>query len=63
MGPARAFEDFIYSQEANANGAYMTERFVAGALHPLIQMGYALEFNSAAMVPQALSMAAVHSPF
>ncbi|VDB87475.1 unnamed protein product [Peniophora sp. CBMAI 1063] len=63
MGPEGAFEEYIYSKEANANGAYMTERFVAGAIHPLIQMGYALEFNSAAMVPQALSMAAVHTPF
>ena len=63
MGPDAAFEEFVYSQEANVNGAYMTERFVAGAIHPLIQMGYALEFKSAAMVPQALSMAAVHTPF
>ncbi|KZV69525.1 hypothetical protein PENSPDRAFT_652277 [Peniophora sp. CONT] len=63
IGPDGAFEEFIYSEEANKNGAYMTERFVAGAIHPLIQMGYALEFKSAAMVPQALAMAAVHMPF
>ncbi|KAI0060638.1 hypothetical protein BV25DRAFT_1887832 [Artomyces pyxidatus] len=58
-GPA-AFERYVYSP--TADGAYMAERLVAGVVHPLIQMGYATEFGSDAMVAQALAQTAVHEP-
>ncbi|KAI0032023.1 hypothetical protein K488DRAFT_86285 [Vararia minispora EC-137] len=56
LGAHAAFEEYVFSEQANAHGACMTERFVAGALHPFIQMGYAIEFNSPAMVAQGPSV-------
>ncbi|KAI0766421.1 hypothetical protein BD413DRAFT_570764 [Trametes elegans] len=37
--------------------------FCGGAVHPLIQTGYAVEFGSDAMVAQALAQTAVHDAF
>ncbi|KAI0372204.1 hypothetical protein BV20DRAFT_1050960 [Pilatotrama ljubarskyi] len=62
-GTGRVLESYIFSPRANGNGAYMLLRFVGGALHPLIQMGYAVEFGSDAMVAQALAQTAVHDAF
>lgn len=36
-------------------------RVMSGLLHPLIQIGYGLEFNSKALMAMALSQASVHS--
>ncbi|TFY61173.1 hypothetical protein EVG20_g7157 [Dentipellis fragilis] len=63
LGGKEAYEHYIFSNAAHRNGAYMLERFVAGAVHPLIQIGYAFEFNSDAMVAQALAQAAIHDAF
>jgi len=41
----------------------MLMRFVGGAVHPIIQTGYAAEFGSDAMLAQALAQTAAHSPF
>ncbi|KAI0349466.1 hypothetical protein OH77DRAFT_1432025 [Trametes cingulata] len=62
-GAGEVLEKYIFSPKANGNGAYMLLRFVGGALHPLIQMGYAVEFGSDAMVAQALAQTAVHDAF
>ncbi|KAI0311835.1 hypothetical protein OF83DRAFT_1177199 [Amylostereum chailletii] len=63
LGGAGAYEYWVFSKDANDQGAYMTERFIGGALHPLIQMGYAIEFSSDAMIAQALAQTAVHRPY
>ncbi|KAI0048462.1 hypothetical protein FA95DRAFT_1490735 [Auriscalpium vulgare] len=64
LGGFAAFEHYVYSPSAaHEDGGQMTERFVGGVLHPLIQMGYAVEFGSDAMVAQALAQTAVTSAF
>ncbi|KAI0061597.1 hypothetical protein BV25DRAFT_1805308 [Artomyces pyxidatus] len=60
IGGHAAFEQYVYSR--TADGAFMVERLVAGALHPWIQMGFAIEFGSDAMVAQALAQTAIHTP-
>ncbi|KAI0086580.1 hypothetical protein BDY19DRAFT_894614 [Irpex rosettiformis] len=62
LGAGETLEQFVFSPKANGNGSNMLLRFVGGALHPLIQTGYALEFGSDAMLAQALAQTAVHSP-
>ncbi|KAI0822325.1 hypothetical protein BC628DRAFT_1327511 [Trametes gibbosa] len=62
-GTGEVLERYVFSPRANGNGAYMLLRFIGGALHPLIQMGYAVEFGSDAMVAQALAQTAVHDAF
>ncbi|KAI8969608.1 hypothetical protein BD414DRAFT_502853 [Trametes punicea] len=62
-GGGEALERYVFAPAANGNETYMLLRFVGGALHPLIQMGYAIEFGSDAMVAQALAQTAVHMPF
>ncbi|KAA1467082.1 hypothetical protein DENSPDRAFT_856501 [Dentipellis sp. KUC8613] len=56
LGGKEAYEHYVFSSQANRDGAHMLERFVAGAY-------YALEFNSDAMIAQALAQTAVHEPF
>ncbi|KAJ8501978.1 hypothetical protein ONZ51_g311 [Trametes cubensis] len=62
-GVGDTLEKYIFAPAANGNGACMLLRFVGGAVHPLIQTGYAAEFGSDAMVAQALAQAAVHDAF
>ncbi|KAI0648046.1 hypothetical protein C8Q79DRAFT_905924 [Trametes meyenii] len=62
-GVGDVLEQYVFSPAANGNEAYMLLRFIGGALHPLIQTGYAAEFGSDAMVAQALAQAAVHKAF
>ncbi|CCM01887.1 uncharacterized protein FIBRA_03958 [Fibroporia radiculosa] len=57
------FELYIFEQAANRSGAYMLSRFLSGAVHPIIQTGYGVEFGSIAMVAQGLAQTAIHSPF
>ncbi|KAI0801750.1 hypothetical protein BC629DRAFT_1581168 [Irpex lacteus] len=63
LGTGETVEQYIFSPQANGNGSHMLLRFVGGAVHPLIQTGYAVEFGSDAMLAQALAQTAVHSPF
>lgn len=63
LGAGETLEQYIFSPAANGNGTDMLLRFIGGAVHPLIQTGYAAEFGSDAMVAQALAQAALHSPF
>lgn len=63
LGSGEVLERYIFSPAANENGAHVLLRFIGGALHPIIQTGYAVEFGSDAMLAQALAQTAVHSPF
>ncbi|KAL4251919.1 Questin oxidase-like protein [Abortiporus biennis] len=63
LGSGFTIEQFVFSPAANGNGSNMLLRFVGGAVHPMIQTGYGVEFGSDAMVAQALAQAAVHSAF
>ncbi|CAL1713315.1 unnamed protein product [Somion occarium] len=62
-GIGQTLEDYVFSHAANGNGSCMLLRFVSGAVHPMIQTGYGVEFGSDVMVAQALAQAAAHSPF
>ncbi|TFY69556.1 hypothetical protein EVJ58_g339 [Rhodofomes roseus] len=57
------FERYLFSRDANENGALVLLRFIGGAVHPIIQTGYGVEFGSDAMVAQGLAQTAVHQPF
>lgn len=61
VGVKGALERYIFSQDAKQNDALMQWRLTSGVFHPLIQIGYGLEFNSDAMVAQALAQTAMHS--
>ncbi|KAI0917006.1 hypothetical protein AcW2_007254 [Taiwanofungus camphoratus] len=63
LGSGEVLEKYVFAPSANGNGAHMLLRFVGGAVHPLIQTGYAVEFGSDAMLAQALAQTAVHQPF
>ncbi|KAI0075061.1 hypothetical protein K474DRAFT_1647047 [Panus rudis PR-1116 ss-1] len=63
IGVGQVLERYLFSPAANGNGTHMLLRFVSGAVHPLIQTGYAVEFGSDAMVAQALAQAAMHDVF
>ncbi|KAH7923708.1 hypothetical protein BV22DRAFT_1014899 [Leucogyrophana mollusca] len=62
IGAPDTLERFIFSPSVNITGVDMLSRFLAGALHSWIQVGYGAEFGSNAMVAQGLAMASVHSP-
>lgn len=62
-GITKTLETYLFSPDANDETAKMIPRLVGGALHPLIQIGYGIEFKSDAMVAQALAQAAVTSDF
>ncbi|PIL22571.1 hypothetical protein GSI_15260 [Ganoderma sinense ZZ0214-1] len=63
QGVGDILEKYVFSETANGNEAYMVLRFVGGAVHPLIQTGYGVEFGSDVMVGQALAQTAVHDAF
>ncbi|KZT11996.1 uncharacterized protein LAESUDRAFT_641939 [Laetiporus sulphureus 93-53] len=63
QGAGEVLEKYVFSPSANGDGVLMLLRLVGGAVHPLIQTGYGVEFGSDAMVAQALAQTAVHSPF
>ncbi|KAJ7154509.1 hypothetical protein C8R46DRAFT_439354 [Mycena filopes] len=51
-GVSGALEHYLFSPEANGNGAFMLARFTAGLLHPLIDAGLGVEFGQDFMVAQ-----------
>ncbi|KAF8874746.1 hypothetical protein BD779DRAFT_1702357 [Infundibulicybe gibba] len=61
-GAGGLLDKFIFSPDANKDGVDMVQRLCAGVFHPLIQVGYGLEFESDAMVAQGLAQAAAHNP-
>ncbi|KAJ7101253.1 hypothetical protein B0H15DRAFT_815467 [Mycena belliarum] len=61
--PLRAVvEEFIFSSKANFEGKQpqMVNRLLAGILHPLLYLGYGLEFSLPGLVAEGLAQAAVH---
>ncbi|KAL0950038.1 hypothetical protein HGRIS_010046 [Hohenbuehelia grisea] len=61
-GVKEALENYVFSPDANQNGAIMLVRLMSGALHPFIQVGYGLEFGNSALVVTGLAQTAVHKP-
>ncbi|KAF7300133.1 hypothetical protein MKEN_01336600 [Mycena kentingensis (nom. inval.)] len=61
-GVARTLEKYLFSPEANGNGVLMLARFFGGAIHPIIQTGYGVEFGQDSMVAQGLALAVLTTP-
>ncbi|KAJ6471492.1 hypothetical protein C8R45DRAFT_836539 [Mycena sanguinolenta] len=61
-GVPRVLERYVFSPEANGNGALMLARFVGGLVHPYIQAGFGIEFGQDFMVAQGLAQAAITKP-
>lgn len=60
LGVVDAVKTFVFSPAANNNGASMLVRLVSGAVHPLIQLGYGLEFGDELLVVSGLAQTACH---
>ncbi|KAJ7122352.1 hypothetical protein C8R44DRAFT_876649 [Mycena epipterygia] len=60
-GVPETVRKYVMAPEANGNGAAMLARFLAGALHPFLQVGFGVELGQDYMVAQGLGMAAVTS--
>ncbi|KAJ7056047.1 hypothetical protein C8F01DRAFT_1062267 [Mycena amicta] len=61
-GVPKTLEKYLFSPEANGNGTMMLARFFGGVVHPIIQVGFGIEFGQDAMVAQGLALAALTSP-
>ncbi|KAJ7191212.1 hypothetical protein GGX14DRAFT_481763 [Mycena pura] len=61
-GVPRVLERYVFSPEANGNGAIMLARFFGGLLHPFIQAGFGIEFGQDFMVAEGLAAAALTTP-
>ncbi|TIC02338.1 hypothetical protein E3Q18_00341 [Wallemia mellicola] len=61
---ASLLDKYIYSRIANEVGVDMLSRFFSGLIHPIIHLGYALEFehvdNKREVLAQALAWTATH---
>ena len=58
-GIKRSIEHYIFEQDSNL-GFY--PRFLAGVYHPLIHLGYGVEFGHSLMLAEGLAWVAVHQP-
>ncbi|KAF7325074.1 hypothetical protein MKEN_00550100 [Mycena kentingensis (nom. inval.)] len=61
-GVRAVLEKYLFTPEANGNGILMLTRFFGGVLHPIIQVGYGVEFGQDYIVAQGLSLTAITSP-
>ncbi|KAJ7258396.1 hypothetical protein B0H12DRAFT_1109821 [Mycena haematopus] len=61
-GVSSVLERYVFSPEANANGTMMLARFVGGLLHPMIQVGFGVEFDQDAFIADGLAQATLTSP-
>ncbi|KJA17353.1 hypothetical protein HYPSUDRAFT_57785 [Hypholoma sublateritium FD-334 SS-4] len=67
-GIGRTLEQYLFSPEANIGTAenqrqpWMLSRFLSGALHPMIHVGYGAEFGLPGMIVEGLAMTAVQNP-
>ncbi|KAG5333941.1 hypothetical protein C0989_004595 [Termitomyces sp. Mn162] len=66
QGAAAAIEQYIFAKDVNIDPSAkkkpdMLNRFLGGLVHPMIHLGYGLEFNLPGMVVEGLAEAAVHS--
>ncbi|KAJ5689285.1 hypothetical protein N7462_003677 [Penicillium macrosclerotiorum] len=57
-GVATVLNEYVFAEDKRAES--MLCRLFGGLLHPLIHLGFGLEFNQPAIVAQALAQAAVH---
>ncbi|KAJ7259148.1 hypothetical protein B0H12DRAFT_1109066 [Mycena haematopus] len=60
-GLEETMRKYVMAPEANGNESLMLARFLGGALHPFLQVGFGAEFGQDYMVAQGLAMAAVTS--
>jgi len=60
LGVSSTLGTYVFRSEANVGGKSMLDRLVSGALHPMIQVGYGLEFGSDVLVATGLAQTAVH---
>jgi len=51
-GITKTVERYVFAPENNERGVSMFTRFQAGLLHPLIHIGYGMEFNVPGMVAE-----------
>jgi hypothetical protein len=58
-GSKRCIEYYIFEQDSRL-GLY--SRFLSGVYHPLIHLGYGIEFNHPLMLAEGLAWVAVHQP-
>ncbi|KAJ7053565.1 hypothetical protein C8F01DRAFT_1260545 [Mycena amicta] len=61
-GAEKTIAEYVMSPKANGNGARMFGRFLGGALHPFLQVGFGIEFGQDNMIAAGLAMAALTSP-
>jgi len=70
-GVDKTLEDYLYSKNFNFNDRAevdgsrqpeMFSRFMSGLMHPLIHVGYGLEFGLAGILVEGLAQSAVHRP-
>ncbi|KAG8685474.1 hypothetical protein FRC11_010516 [Ceratobasidium sp. 423] len=61
-GLGSTLEKYVFSHEANwaDDQPRMLDRFIAGAFHPIIHFGYAVEFGIDGMAAEGLAQTAVH---
>ncbi|KIJ64371.1 hypothetical protein HYDPIDRAFT_90673 [Hydnomerulius pinastri MD-312] len=66
-GASKALEGYVFSKEYNFQQGRTTEtqpemlfRLMTGILHPMIHVGYGLEFGLKGILAEGLAMAAVH---
>ncbi|KAJ2929943.1 hypothetical protein H1R20_g7154, partial [Candolleomyces eurysporus] len=62
LGPSSALEKFVFDRSANDHGNEMLVRMMSRTLHPIIQIGYGLEFGNDTLVATGLAQTAIHSP-
>ncbi|KAJ3566537.1 hypothetical protein NP233_g6943 [Leucocoprinus birnbaumii] len=60
LGASDTLESYVFQPEANDKGKNMLDRFLAGALHPFIQVGYAAEFGDDTLMATGLAQTAIH---
>ncbi|KAF8231824.1 hypothetical protein L208DRAFT_1398318 [Tricholoma matsutake] len=63
-GVAAVVEKYVFSKAANDSPRpRMLDHFLGGLIHPMIHVGYGLEFRLPGMVAQGLAQASVHADF
>ncbi|KAJ7171301.1 hypothetical protein C8R46DRAFT_948374, partial [Mycena filopes] len=61
-GVPETMKKYAMEPAANGNGALMLARLVGGAFHPLLDIGFGVEFKQDYLVAQGLAMGAVTEP-
>ncbi|KAL2793203.1 hypothetical protein BJX66DRAFT_306566 [Aspergillus keveii] len=57
-GTEAVLSEYVFAEDENAES--MMARLFGGLLHPIIHLGFAIEFNQPAIVAEALAQTAVH---